>query len=72
MNAPAPLLDMFVPAKRAVTVTITIAVDNDVAGQRAARLAASRWRKEGRKVRLAIPDKPDQDFNDILLERAHA
>jgi putative DNA primase/helicase len=52
--------------------SITIAVDNDLAGQRAAQKAAARWRKEGRRVRLAIPDDWGRDFNDVLLERAHA
>ena len=52
--------------------SITIAVDNDPPGQRAARIAATRWRKEGRRVRLAIPDNWGRDFNDVLLERVHA
>lgn len=34
-----------------------------------ARRAAQRWSREGRKVSLAEPDNPDQDFNDILMER---
>ncbi len=51
---------------------VTIAVDHDPAGQRAARRAAIRWRKEGRRVHLAMPDRPGQDFNDVLRERAHA
>ena len=50
--------------------SITIAVDHDVPGQRAARKAADRWRKEGRRVHLAIPDRWGQDFNDVLRERA--
>jgi putative DNA primase/helicase len=52
--------------------SVTIAVDNDPPGQRAARIAATRWRKEGRRVRLAIPDNWGRDFNDVLLERVHA
>ena len=52
--------------------SVTIAVDNDPPGQRAANGAASRWRKEGRTVRLALPDRPGQDFADVLRERAHA
>ena len=52
--------------------SVTIAVDNDLPGQRAARMAANRWRKEGRRVRLAVPDNWGRDFNDVLLERIHA
>ena len=52
--------------------SVVIAVDNDPPGLRAARLAVVRWRKEGRRVRLAIPDGWGQDFNDVLRERAHA
>lgn len=51
--------------------TVTIAVDHDRAGQRAASRAATRWRAEGRTVRVAVPDRPGQDFNDVLLEQAH-
>ena len=52
--------------------SVTIAVDHDGPGLRAARGAAARWRKEGRKVHLALPDKAGQDFNDLLRERHHA
>ncbi len=34
-----------------------------------AQRAAQRWDQQGRKVSLATPDKPGQDFNDILMER---
>jgi hypothetical protein len=51
--------------------SVMIAVDNDDAGQRAARAAALRWRKEGRQVRLATPDGRGQDFNDVLRAQAH-
>ena len=47
---------------------VTIAADPDAPGQRAARDAATRWRAEGRTVRIAMPDKPGQDFNDLLVE----
>lgn len=50
--------------------TITIAADHDGPGQRAARDAAARWRLEGRTVRIATPDRPGADFNDVLMERA--
>jgi putative DNA primase/helicase len=49
--------------------TVTIAADNDAPGRRAAREAAARWRAEGRAVRVAMPDKPGADFNDVLRER---
>lgn len=54
-----------------VVRSVTIAVDHDRAGQRAASRAAARWRAEGRTVRVAVPDRPGQDFNDVLLEQAH-
>jgi hypothetical protein len=34
-------------------------------GQEAARVAALRWRAEGRKVRIAKPTREGTDFNDI-------
>lgn len=48
---------------------VVIAADNDGPGQRAAALAARRWMAEGRAVRIATPDKPGQDFNDVLQAR---
>ena len=38
-------------------------------GARAADAAARRWLAEGRRVRVATPDLPGQDFNDLLLAR---
>lgn len=52
--------------------TVTIAADPDTPGRPAARDAAARWRAEGRVVRIAMPDKPGADFNDLLRERTHA
>ncbi len=54
--------------------TVTIAADRDAngVGERAADEAASRWRAEGRRVRIALPDRVGHDFNDILQERANA
>ncbi len=49
---------------------VVIAADADGAGQKAAEAAAARWRAEGRCVRIARPDKPGRDFNDLLRERA--
>jgi phage/plasmid primase-like uncharacterized protein len=56
---------------------VIIAADPDGPGQRAAWQAAGRWRAEGRQVRVATPDDPDDDFNDLLRrrvarERGHA
>ncbi len=54
---------------------VVIAADADTAGEKAAEAASVRWRKEGRRVRVARPDTPGRDFNDILRERmgaAHA
>jgi putative DNA primase/helicase len=48
---------------------IIICVDNDIngAGERAARTAAQRLVKQGRKVRFAWPGCPGADFNDLRL-----
>ncbi|MCK8786745.1 toprim domain-containing protein [Roseomonas sp. NAR14] len=48
--------------------SVVIATDADPAGQDAARAAWTRWTAEGRKVRIATPDRPGADFNDILME----
>jgi len=47
---------------------IIIASDNDEngVGQRAAAHAAQRWLAEGRRVRIALPPRVGQDFNDLL------
>ena len=45
---------------------VTIAADRDRPGEQAARQAALRWQREGRTVRIARPDKPGCDFNDVL------
>jgi hypothetical protein len=49
---------------------IIIASDHDPAGQEAARAAWQRWRAEGHAVRIAVPDEPRQDFNDLLRQQA--
>lgn len=51
---------------------VVIAVDPDTAGRSAAADAAARWRAEGRRVRLATPDRAGEDFNDLLTEPARA
>jgi phage/plasmid primase-like uncharacterized protein len=49
---------------------VVVATDNDPPGLRAAGVAAHRWRAEGRAVRVALPDEPGADFNDIARARA--
>ena len=51
---------------------VIVAADPDEVGQRAAWQAARRWRAEGRHVRVATPDDPDTDFNDLIARRAAA
>ena len=48
--------------------SVLICSDNDAnsVGQNAARMAAERFAREGRLVRIAIPPTPGADFNDIL------
>ena len=56
----------------AVVRRVVVAVDHDDAGQRHADAAALRWRGEGRVVQLAMPDRPGQDFNDLVQARVTA
>ena len=49
--------------------SVVIAADGDPQGARAAQEAASRWRTEGRRVRIAWPERDGCDFNDILMQR---
>lgn len=53
---------------------VVVAADHDTSGtgQRAADHAARRWRREGRVVRIATPDVPGMDFNDVLQARLAA
>jgi putative DNA primase/helicase len=48
---------------------VVILADGDDPGERAAKHAASRWAREGRRVRIARAPQ-DLDFNDILSGRA--
>jgi putative DNA primase/helicase len=48
---------------------IIVAVDNDVPGRKAAHEAAARLRALGFAVKVAIPDTPGDDFNDVLMRR---
>ncbi len=51
---------------------VVIAADSDRAGREAAQAAADRWRREGRRVRIAVPDRAGSDFNDLIRVRTHA
>ena len=46
---------------------IIVAVDNDIngRGEWSARIAATRWLGEGRRVQITIPPIPGTDFNNI-------
>jgi hypothetical protein len=48
---------------------VIVLADGDEAGEAAARGAALRWKREGRRVRIACPPQ-GLDFNDMLLGRA--
>jgi putative DNA primase/helicase len=48
---------------------IIIGADPEPVGQREAWAAADRWRGLGRLVRIATPDDPTQDFNDLLMRQ---
>jgi putative DNA primase/helicase len=45
---------------------VIIAADGDEPGERAARQSAQRFLSEGRRVRIARPAQPGNDFNDVL------
>ncbi len=48
---------------------VIVLADGDEAGEAAARACALRWKREGRRVRIARPPQ-GLDFNDMLLDRA--
>ena len=48
---------------------VIVLADGDEAGRAAARGAALRWKREGRRVRIAHPPQ-GMDFNDMLLGSA--
>jgi hypothetical protein len=47
---------------------VLIAADRDAAGYDAAQSALFRLKREGREVRVALPDLDGQDFNNVLLD----
>jgi putative DNA primase/helicase len=56
---------------RPLAATVFVLVDRDEAGESAARLAADRLSREGRKVKLARP-MAGKDFNDTIREVSDA
>ena len=48
---------------------VIVLADGDDAGEAAARDCALRWKRQGRRVRIARPPQ-GMDFNDVLLGRA--
>ena len=48
---------------------LIVLADGDNAGEAAARDCAWRWKREGRRVRIARPPQ-GMDFNDMLMDRA--
>jgi putative DNA primase/helicase len=48
---------------------VILAADPEPVGQREAWAAADRWRGLGRLVRIATPDGPIEDFNDLLMRQ---
>jgi hypothetical protein len=48
---------------------VIVLADGDDAGEAAAHACAWRWKREGRRVRIARPPR-GMDFNDVLLGRA--
>ena len=48
---------------------VIIAADHDSAGLHAAHLAAERWFRQGRKVRIAKPPVEGADFNDLAMQQ---
>jgi hypothetical protein len=48
---------------------VIILADGDAPGEAAARNCAWRWKREGRRVRIARPPR-GMDFNDMLVGRA--
>ena len=48
---------------------VIVLTDGDDAGEAAAQHAGLRWKREGRRVRIARPQQ-GLDFNDMLVGRA--
>ena len=48
---------------------VVVLADSDNAGEAAARNCTQRWKREGRRVRIARPPR-GMDFNDVLIGRS--
>ena len=48
---------------------VIVLADGDEAGEAAAQECGWRWKREGRRVRIARPPR-GMDFNDLLVRRA--
>ena len=53
---------------RATLRDVIVLADGDDPGEAAARDCARRWKREGRRVRIARPPQ-GMDFNDLLVSR---
>ncbi len=51
-----------------VVKEVIVLADGDDGGEAAAQASATRWKKEGRRVRIARPPR-GMDFNDMLLAK---
>jgi hypothetical protein len=49
---------------------VIVLADGDDPGEAAAQACAWRWKREGRRVRIARPSR-GMDFNDLLVRRVH-
>jgi putative DNA primase/helicase len=57
------------PLPLAASVIIAADHDDNGTGERAARTAAERWLREGRRVRIAVPPRAGTDWNDVLQNK---
>ena len=67
----APNLEFKLKLPTSIT-EIVVAADHDGPGLKAARAALARWKAEGRSVKIARPQTPGADFNDLWRARGSA
>ena len=67
----APNLEFKLKLPTSIT-EIIVAADHDGPGLKAAKAALARWRAEGRTVKIARPQTPGADFNDLWRSRGSA
>ena len=51
---------------------ITANVDNDAGGRHAEERASEAYACEGRRIVTRRPERPDEDWNDVLMRRVRA